>query len=679
MAASEGAADRRTRRIGRAFAAVAALALLLGAAAAGVRGLFDEARLRAELGRRLDRRVSYEGVSPGLFRISVRGLEVGDTAGFAADPLLRLERLDLHISWRDLLRGHLRFPVVTLSGGVAGLEFDTAWRSNLEGLLAPRGAAGYLDVERIHLQDVRFVVRSPAGGFEAGPVSGTITGLDAPPFAYALEAEALGGRVEVSGRFDPAGAPVPFRLAASNLDVGPILEAVPSAAAAFDAKGLRLAASAEGEASRDGVRARLSVDLGEGIRADGDLTLSAFAGAASLADVRADGALRMRVRAEAFRRVPLLRAALEPLDPQGPVEASLRLDGPLGRLPASVEGRLLGLSVKPPRFAGRVEGMEGVFRADPRTVRLENVTATIEGGRARIGGTYDARTGRLSLDMSAEDVSLERLPERFGFPSIRAGGVASFHGRIGGTLDSPDLRGEATAHEATLFGVPLQEARTDLTFDGRRLRADGVRAGACGGTIRGAATVEPADDRMPFAVTASADGAALPEVLRALLGFSGAAAGTLDGTLTLRGEGTAVEGYAGRGAVSYRSVGLRSFPMLETLAPFLGLPSVEATTRFDAGEAVFKVGGGKVLFEGPMRLENRFVALRAEGAIGLDGALDLSCEAAFPSSAVPSAVGGSPFAALSGLRREGGRTVVPFRAGGTVEAPRYGLDLRPAG
>ncbi|MBL4888526.1 MAG: hypothetical protein JKX97_00730 [Candidatus Lindowbacteria bacterium] len=115
-------------------------------------------------------------------------------------------------------------------------------------------------------------------------------------------------------------------------------------------------------------------------------------------------------------------------------------------------------------------------------------------------------------------------------------------------------------------------------------------------------------------------------------------------------------------------------PALAELVPFLGITS-DQIRRFTGGEIVFKVKDGWVPLTKPLDLHNEVLGIKATGRFGLDGSLDLNCEALIPTTSLVGKIGGSPLSKIVGLRRVGNRTAVPFRASGFLSAPKYTPEI----
>ncbi len=765
------------RRSGLLKGAAVAAALLLVAVLvlAGVaRALLDEETLKRELGAKLGRTVAYASLSPGFFSLSLTDLAVGDTAGFAPDPLLSAPRLSMSYSLLALLTGKLRIETITLSDAVVVIERDTAGRTSIDDLLVPASGDGVVQLESLVLENCRFVLRQPGGEYQLAEVTGALGRLSSTAPSFSLAAKFLDRPLSLTnGSYDIPTGTLALR---ADLDGLP-LETLPVPRDVFDVKGLALNAGMDISASPESavLKGELSA---AGDRIDLDLVL-AWSEA-----ITAHGTATANVDVATLRRAAALRAPLDEMAASGRVSASVKLNGPIDRIPLAVNGQFLGLSVKPKGFTARLEDLRGAFRASPEALVLEAVTLTASGmklavsgtiglaaetldlavkgdpvnfaglaglldppvlpagvrisgggavdmrltgpmknpqargtvrldgvdaqladppvqlsdirgnlqltgdrvvipqvdarlksGTIRASGTYLLGPGSFDMALKADNVDLAELPVTLGVAGMNASGLAGFDGKISGTAAAPRVAGTVTSPSMKFFGVDVSELSGRLLYNADAFTLDDFQARLLGGLIKGDAAATLGDAALPFTANIRADALGLPQLLQAVAGYSGATSGTLGAVIALAGRGSDRGSYTGTATANVTEAGFGSLPALEQLAPFLGL-SADKVRSFRSASGSFSIQNGLARLSRPLKLEAAGYSVTADGALGLDGALQLACKADLPSNSVAGRIGGQNIAQVLGVRQAGDRTVVPFTAGGTLFAPRFGLDVK---
>ncbi len=767
---------RRSRRPLFTLLLLAALVVLSSAAASAAAWfLLDPARLKSELGARLGRTVDFADASPGLFRIGVSKLVVGDTAGFDPDPLLACDELSLKYDLFSLLRGRLLVNELSLEAARIGVEFDSAGASNVADLVAPREGGPTFDLQVLRFSNSTILVKRPGQELLVERLEGSLANLASRPYSVDLSCVAAGAPASLTGTVDPESATARMKVKVEKLP----LELLPVPPGIIDAAGLALTIDALVGASPDSGSFDGTLDIPGLARVTGDVAVD-WTGVPS-----AFGTLRARADAANLRRIHAVRAALDELKAAGGLEVAVRLDGPLENPPESATGEFLGFQIQPPGFTAPLSNLRGNFAASPRSIRLENVTLTALGenlavsggvalpgkeldlsisgrsvnlgtlsrllepsplpstlslsgpatfelalkgpssapaasgtirlenvtavsadpnvkldalkgqldlapGSVRLGGvtallggsplaadgTVSLAEKKLDVTLKAERLDLATLPAALGSHSLDVSGAATFEGRLRGAISNPQVVGAFSSPAMKVYGVPVEALASNLAYDGEKISLSGFEAKVFGGTLSGEASATLAGDRLPFSLSLRGDALALLDVLRAATG-SEKITGDLGGSLTLSGEGTNTSTYAGGGNLRSQNISCAGLPLAAQVAPFLGI-APERLQSFQDVNHSFTIAGGRLVLSRPLVYANRHISLKFTGGLGLNGSLDgLNCVAGIPTSALPSRIGNSPLAAILGLKREGERTLVPFKLNGSFSAPGFSLDVRP--
>jgi len=248
---------------------------------------------------------------------------------------------------------------------------------------------------------------------------------------------------------------------------------------------------------------------------------------------------------------------------------------PEGTIIASGSANLSGLitDIRQTRGEGRIETAEARF--ENRTLRttkpftfdfnsdrltLAGVTLTGESTQVNLAGTIGlAAPAPLNLDVSGRlDLTLLSA----AYPEWFSSGSINVEGRIGGTVQNPDLRGLAHLADASLgrrgFFTSLSKLNGDLFFDQNRVTLNNIKGNVGGGTVevQGAASLQGRNiQNMNIRIEAKSVRVRYPEGLRTVF----------DGSLVLRGSMSSplLEGNMEIQSLAYRS-GFEEFLALVT-------------------------------------------------------------------------------------------------------------------
>jgi translocation and assembly module TamB len=297
---------------------------------------------------------------------------------------------------------------------------------------------------------------------------------------------------------------------------------------------------------------------------------------------------------------------------------------PEGTIIATGNANLSGLITDRSRTRGegRIESAEARF--ETRTLRttkpftfefnserltLAGVTLTGESTQVNLAGTIGL-TARapLNLDVSGRlDLTLISA----AYPEWFSSGSVNVEGRIGGTVQNPDLRGLAHLANASFgrrgFFTSLSNLNGDLFFDQNRVTLSNIEGRVGGGTVQvqGAASLQGRNiQAMNIRIEATNVRVRYPEGLRTVL----------DGSLILRGnlESPLLEGTAEIQSLAYRS-GFEEFLALVTERN----PGRESSTSLGRLRLAVHVEGGRNI-----TIQNQLADVEARIDVDVKGTLD---------------------------------------------------------
>lgn len=456
---------RVMRRIAKWTAWLVAIAFVLVLVISAIAyALLDEALLKRELSRALGREMTFARLSPGLLKISVDQLGVGDLPGFAADPLFEAARVDLMYSLLSIFKGRLVINRAVVSSGRLGLERHADGASNFSDLAAKDKDGSLLEIRTLELDNLDIAVLLDSGLIELKGVTGEISDLSMIPNRFELRGEVFGGQFKTAGWIDPDSYTGRVKL---------ILDRLP-----MDRFGVKVDA-----VDLSGLSAAVDGELGlstETYAWAGRISITGLADidghvAGALADpLTSRGEITVTAQAENLARIKPMRTYLADYRVRGGLRVMAALTGDSAAFPASISGELLGLGVTPPQIGRELTGITGKFRVSPAEAHLDGI-------QFRAGGTPIAVSGRiglakLTLDLavnisSADAADLIALAPKTSVPKgLTAAGPLSLDARITGTLVAPRIDGLVILEGMT---IGLAEPKTELSNVHGRLELAG--------------------------------------------------------------------------------------------------------------------------------------------------------------------------------------------------------------
>jgi uncharacterized protein involved in outer membrane biogenesis len=230
----------------------------------------------------------------------------------------------------------------------------------------------------------------------------------------------------------------------------------------------------------------------------------------------------------------------------------------------------------------------------------------------------------------------------------------------------------------TVEPLRMQRVEAPFTIDGSRMTFTPTTFALNGGTHRGRVTLALDADPARWSADSQLEGIDIGALLDALAGRDAGidGRGGIAGKLQGRVEQNFVAGIDGRVRLEVVDGVLHGFPLLATINRALRL--AEATgndTRFERLSATLAMAQAVaatddlVIDAGDLRVE-------AAGRIGFDGALNLRGLAMISAERVSAAV--ASVRELARAKNSRGEIELPLTISGTLDAPRFDVDLEAA-
>jgi AsmA protein len=331
-----------------------------------------------------------------------------------------------------------------------------------------------------------------------------------------------------------------------------------------------------------------------------------------------------------------------------------------------------------------IDAIRADLQIDESGVRL----APLEGrvGRAAITGeaTADAKSVRLAFESRA--IADADLPAMLGLLGAARPAVlrldrpasASVSVTIDRTTAQLSGRGTIALPALTVEPLRLERIEAQFTVAGTRLTFAPTTFVLEKGTHSGRLTLALDRDPPRWTSDSRIEGLDVGALLDALAGRDAKidGRGRLDAKVEGRIQPDFVLGLDGQARVALADGVIHDFPLVATVNRALRLAQAEGSdTRFERLAATLALARGVATTE-DLRIDAGDLRFEAAGQIGFDGALDLRGRAIVSAERVAEAVASVP--AVARAKNSSGEIAIPLTIAGTMDAPRFGLDLATA-
>jgi uncharacterized protein involved in outer membrane biogenesis len=333
------------------------------------------------------------------------------------------------------------------------------------------------------------------------------------------------------------------------------------------------------------------------------------------------------------------------------------------------------------RERGRIDAIDADILLDEGELRLPAITGRIGGSPLEGHAAVGPRTARLHI--SSDAVADGDLPAFLGLlgaerPSfLRLSEPGSLTADVEVDRGSLRLSGTGTLRAQDVALEPVRLAAFDAPFviEGSRLTFDPATFALYGGAHEG--TVRFDSSRQPAGWTTDSvvRGMDVAAFLDALNGGDQRLDGTATVSATLQGQvgASLIESVRGRARVEVADGVIREFPLLAYVNTALRLAEGEGRdTRFERLTATLTIASGSATTD-DLVLRASHLRVEAAGRIGADRSLSLRGTAAISPERSAEAI--RSIRELSGLRNRQGEVEVPLTISGTLDDPRFTLDV----
>ena len=336
------------------------------------------------------------------------------------------------------------------------------------------------------------------------------------------------------------------------------------------------------------------------------------------------------------------------------------------------------------RETSRIGEVRADMAIEADGIRLAPLTGRV--GSATINGEArtDARSVLLSFETPAiADADLAPLLGLLAWvrpAAVRLDAPAAVSVSI--TIDraTSRLAGRGTLRVPGLTVQPLRLQRLEapFTIDGTQLTFTPAKFALHGGSHTGRVTLALDRDPARWAADSRLEGINVGELLDTLAGRDAGIEGTgrVEAKLQGRVEPDFVAGSEGWARVALADGVLRNFPLLATVNRTLGLAAAEGNdTRFERLSAALAIARG-IASTDDLLVEAGHLRVELAGRIGFDRTVDLRGRVTVSKERAAAAV--ASVRELARLRNGRGEIVLPLTIDGTLDAPRFGLDVASA-
>ena len=335
------------------------------------------------------------------------------------------------------------------------------------------------------------------------------------------------------------------------------------------------------------------------------------------------------------------------------------------------------------RETSRIDDIAADMAIEPEGLRLAPLTGRVGGATIDGEAGTNARSIRLRFDAPViHDADLAPLAGLLAWvrpATVRLQEPAA--ASVAVTIDraSSRLGGKGTLRMPAVVVDRLRLQRLDapFTIDGTKLTFAPATFMLHGGTHGGRVTLSLDRDPARWTADSRLERINVGELLDTLaardVGLEGT--GRVEAKLQGRIEPDFVAGSEGRARVALADGVLRNFPLLATVNRALRLAEAEGSdTRFERLSATLAIAGG-VASTDDLVIDAGHLTVHLAGRIGFNRTLDLRGRAIVSAERAAAAV--ASVRELGRLRR-GGEIVLPLTIGGTLDAPRFGVDVETA-
>ena len=335
------------------------------------------------------------------------------------------------------------------------------------------------------------------------------------------------------------------------------------------------------------------------------------------------------------------------------------------------------------RETSSIDAIESDIVVEEQGLRFSSLRGRIRG--AAIGGEARADRGSVRLEFTAPAIADDDLPAALALlgsarPAfVRLDGPASLSAAVRVDRAASRLSGRGTlrAPGVTLDPLRVGHFEAPFTIDGSRLTFAPTTFTLYGGSHRGTVSIRLDDNSPRWSTDSHVERIDLGAFLDALAARDAQLDGTAGFDAALNGPlgESLARTMQGRAQVVVSNGIVHQFPLLAAINRALRLSGGDLRdTRFERLSATLAIANGRAT-TGDLVLEAGEVRVVTAGTIGFDRSLDLRGQATLSAERTTAII--ASVHELSRLRKSG-QIQLPLTISGTLDDPRFAIDMKGA-
>ena len=378
----------------------------------------------------------------------------------------------------------------------------------------------------------------------------------------------------------------------------------------------------------------INITDSKAIIGDGSLNAS---GLINLASKDKNPYLDLIIKASAIdlKEVTFAMKDMMPLD--GVITGEVTVKG----LPSDPDFKVTGSSSSLAVKDMKMEDISASLAGNMSLVKIEKLQARAGGGTVDISGHLKPKDSNADLVIKGSKLELPVLTA--GFPKVKDFNITGeidldFEGHFeeGGNSGS----GILSSPQIAAMGIKFTEVEYPISLDGKMLTATGGRANLYGGSVKGEGSLDI--QKLKFRKSVDITGTDLDIMLRDAFGIKGHITGKAQLFTKIEGDFAGGFSYRGNGLLKVGEGDIAGFKGISLVAALHGMKSL----RYRSVYAPFDLGTGKLILKSDTEVkafdgDPLYRYLRAEGPVGPESRLDLSCKGNFNIQLLNVLVGGA--------------------------------------
>ncbi len=355
---------------------------------------------------------------------------------------------------------------------------------------------------------------------------------------------------------------------------------------------------------------------------DGSLNAS---GLINLASKDKDPDLDLIIKASAIDLKEVTSAMKDMMPLDGVLTGEVTVKGPLSDPSFKVTGSSSSFAAR----GMKMQDISASLAGNMSLVKIEKLQARAGGGTVDISGQLKPKASNADIVIKGSKLDLSVLTA--GFPQVKDFNITGeidldFKGHFeeggnsgSGSLSSPQIAG---------MGIRFTEVEYPISLEGNILTATEGRANLYGGSVKGEGSLDI--QKLKFRESIDITGTDLDVMLRDAFGIKGHITGKAQLFAKVEGDFAGGFSYKGNGLLKVGEGDISGFKGISLVAALHGMKSL----RYRSVYAPFDLGTGKLILKTDTEVkafdgDPLYRYFKAEGPVGPESRLDLSCKGNF--------------------------------------------------